>query len=130
MIVYRVENADGDGPYTLLDRDVATRPAPTPAEEAENARLDAELPSNFDFEHPTVFADFGPRLARQGFIFACPTEEILSQWFWGMGNYLRRQSLRISTYRVEDAWVGRSGLQVRCELSNCTLLSVKPIWWR
>ncbi|MFD6636748.1 hypothetical protein ACFWDN_13110 [Micromonospora chalcea] len=107
MLVYRVENADQQGPYVgLWQRTGTDREVCSALHEAHNA-------PGARSTHPGPHRDQGLRRYFKylhGFdmdscIFGFSDRQQLAQWFGGWGRQLQRAGYRVSVYRVPVAGV-------------------------
>jgi hypothetical protein len=96
VTVYRYETQVGTGPYFTC-------------EWVTSALLSAH---EYDDLHPGPYDDFG-RFPLWTERFACPSRELLAEWFTGWEAEMKRSGLRVVTYTVpaDCVEIGESGRQ-------------------
>lgn len=118
MLIYRIEDESGKGPYIGVWKDEAT------------GQSDAALScSHADAEHPVASIDIGEDFDKKHFC-GCPSLEALEEWFDGWEEILFRNGYFIVKYDIPDDQVlmGYSGRQVGF-VPDCTKTVVsKPIF--
>jgi hypothetical protein len=109
--IYRVEDANGQGPYRL--------------ESGGNLSRMLGMRHNDSYMHPPMITDFHHDLWEPEMFFGFHTLDLLFEWFDDAWNILSKRELYISEYLcdVSDFHIGKSKRQVVFLKDKCKLNS-------
>ena len=103
--VYRLEYADGKGPYIDIDGLGVSKSALEMLEELSDAH------SNDMAFHPPIYLDIDSNVDK-GMLCACPTEKALKRWFGVYFEPLLKIGFRVAVYETRDYIMGNSRRQL------------------
>ncbi len=133
LTVFRVENATGSGPYTIV-RQGALELARRHTDAGYTRDMPKKLPPGTAYLHPGPTADFGLRWERMTYTqsalnyrFGFASLDRAREWFYGEREVLDEMHMLVSTYEVPHQAVIRGQWQLAFRQQSARLVKTRTL---